>query len=78
MSISTVNTVCIYYSISVENKDNKTSPPFRLKVQMCTGCSDHGTCTDVIRSDPKETEDFKYWECKCEPQYEGKILLCYF
>ncbi|KAL4236418.1 hypothetical protein ACF0H5_004803 [Mactra antiquata] len=57
-------------SVSVSNEFNRRAQAI-IPVAVCTGCSQHGKCIQTIRDDERQTENFKYQTCVCEPQYEG-------
>ncbi|XP_053387796.1 mucin-like protein [Mercenaria mercenaria] len=59
--------------VVAENENGRLSPAFSVSVLLCTGCSSHGVCTGVPRTDPRENEYFQYSTCDCDPEYEGLI-----
>ena len=63
-------------SITV-SKDGRRAIPFTVSVMFCSGCNQHGNCTNKTRSDSRETEYFKYLQCDCQPQYEGEFAILY-
>ncbi|XP_052775111.1 uncharacterized protein LOC128213450 [Mya arenaria] len=57
--------------MTARNVDNMWSPIATVVVHYCTGCSEHGVCSNVTRVDARNTDLFKYMACVCEEQFNG-------
>ncbi|XP_060591770.1 fibrillin-1-like [Ruditapes philippinarum] len=65
------NTDPVDIQVAVRNSNGRSSPGIVINVLLCTGCSGHGVCSNVIRDDQQQTQYFKYFECICESPYDG-------
>lgn len=44
-----------------------------MEIVLCTGCNNHGNCSNEIREDIRASEYFKYAKCICEPEFDGQF-----
>lgn len=58
------------FSIGAEDKSKAEAEPLLVDINICSGCSKHGTCNYTVTR-TVVTPSFKVASCQCEIGYEG-------